>query len=199
MTPLTAPTTSPTRSPETATLASAQFCATALEQLLAEGSAPLWEQQRRRVAFEHWQTMALPGRHDENWMRTDLRLFKPNAWGPRPLPAADAPLPEGLLLFAIANQTITTDDFFADKPQPAIASDLAGRMLTLDGHVRHEELDVSLAQQEFYLVRPIGFYAIIRMSLSHIGCQWSIPGPIGLLPCTPPSTALAPRSMCLPA
>ena len=147
MTPLTAPTTSPTRSPETATLASAQFCATALEQLLAEGSAPLWEQQRRRVAFEHWQTMALPGRHDENWMRTDLRLFKPNAWGPRPLPAADAPLPEGLLLFAIANQTITTDDFFADKPQPAIASDLAGRMLTLDGHVRHEELDVSLAQQ----------------------------------------------------
>ena len=132
--------------------ASSLFDRESLEQLLfasksATGSLPTWVEERRRTAFERLQSLGMPGRQDENWMRTDLRLFKSQAWGPRPVTAVNALLPEGLLATAIPAGDTTAEPFFEETPQAVVAPTLAGRMLSLDGHVRQVSLDPTLAQQ----------------------------------------------------
>jgi Fe-S cluster assembly protein SufD len=112
-----------------------------LDELLAR-PAPPWLNDRRRAAFERMEAIGLPDRRAEHWMRTDLRLFKPAAWGP--LAAAGAgPLPQGLLADAI----LAGEDQ-ADAEGPVAASTgLAGRLVAVDGHVRLEELDPAVARQ----------------------------------------------------
>jgi Fe-S cluster assembly protein SufD len=124
------------------------FDRTALDELLAR-PAPSWVNDRRRAAFERLESLGLPGRQDENWMRTDLRLFKPKAWGPHPATAdaaqPDGPLPQGLLAGAIL---AGGDRGGADADVPAEPSTgLAGRLVAVDGRVRLEELDPALARQ----------------------------------------------------
>jgi Fe-S cluster assembly protein SufD len=102
----------------------ALFDRDALEQLIAAQSLPDWVAEARRAAFDRLAALGLPDRRDENWMRTDLRLFKPKAWGLRPT-ASGVP-PEGLLTSGTA---------------------LAGRIVSLDGHVVRADLDPSLAQR----------------------------------------------------
>ena len=88
----------------------------------------------------------LPDRRDENWMRTDLRLFKPKAWGLRPSPSADAPLPLGLLAeFLESGGSAGSADPLDDETVPRAGTRLAGRLLSLDGHVLVDELDPALA------------------------------------------------------
>jgi Fe-S cluster assembly protein SufD len=98
----------------------------ALEQMIAAGSLPSWVADRRRAAFDSFASLGLPDRRSENWMRTDLRLFKPKAWGLRPKPAAGGAAAEGLL---------------------SAGTSLMGRIVSLDGHVVREELDPSLAKR----------------------------------------------------
>ena len=124
---------------------SAAFDREALEALISD-TLPSWANDRRRAALDRLESLALPDRRDENWMRTDIRLFRPKAWGPRPRPAADATIPTGLLADFLAGGTANGETFF-DEPAAAAprSTQLAGRLLSLDGHVLLEELDPSLA------------------------------------------------------
>jgi Fe-S cluster assembly protein SufD len=120
------------------------FNAAALESLLATTTAPAWVTDLRRRAFERLTALGLPDRRDENWMRTDLRLFKPAAWGPGRAPVPGLAAPEGLLADAIlSGEPIDTADGGADR----VAGTLAGRFATLDGRVVRDELDPTLAAQ----------------------------------------------------
>ena len=101
----------------------------AFESLLAAQSLPAWAVEKRRAAFAAVERLPLPDRRSENWMRTDLRLFKPVAWGLRPA-GTEAPVAEGLL---------------ADAIRQAPEGGLAGRLTSLDGHVVREELDPAVA------------------------------------------------------
>ena len=128
--------TSATATPITA----AAFDRDALEHLISSHRLPAWVADRRRAAFEAFAGLGLPDRRSENWMRTDLRLFKPRAWGLRPKPATTA-VPEGLL-------TLSTEPGgqarFAGQSEPVPG---AGRILSLDGHVLRDELDPALAKR----------------------------------------------------
>jgi Fe-S cluster assembly protein SufD len=119
------------------------FDAAALDRLLSESAAPGWLADRRRAARGRLSARALPDRRDENWMRTDLRMFKPHAWSRRPAAAGGA-TPEGLLATAILSGELVDD---ADAAAARLAGTLAGRIAALDGHVLHEQLDPALAAQ----------------------------------------------------
>ncbi len=101
----------------------------AFENLLASQSLPEWAIPNRRAAFAAAEQLLIPDRRIENWMRTDLRLFKPAAWGLRPATAAAA-VSAGLL---------------ADAIMTSPEGGLAGRLVSLDGHVVAEELDPTVA------------------------------------------------------
>jgi len=114
----------------------AAFNREALEKLLSASAAPVSIHQRQRAAWDRFAALGMPQRSDENWMRTDLRLFKPQGFGLRPRPAADAAVPPGLLAESFAAGT-------AEGPSER----LAGRVLSLDGHILRDELDPDLARQ----------------------------------------------------
>jgi hypothetical protein len=114
--------------------AAAAFDRDALDQLIAADSLPGWVADKRRAAFDAFAGLALPDRRSENWMRTDLRLFKPKAWGLRPRAAATA-VPAGLLAEAITSGVVTEETFLDQPRQAAADTSLAGRLVSLDGHV----------------------------------------------------------------
>jgi Fe-S cluster assembly protein SufD len=131
-----------------------------LEALLATRPAPDWVAARRRAALAALEALGLPDRRSENWMRTDLRMFKPTAWALRSAPAADAAVPEGLLSAAIAAGE-TAESFADDASRPAATTPLAGRFAALDGHVLRDELDPALA------ARGVVFGAADRVLAEH--------------------------------
>jgi Fe-S cluster assembly protein SufD len=126
------------------------FDRTALDRLLSSRGAVGWVTDLRRAACDHLAGLALPDRRSENWMRTDLRLFKPQAWSLRETPpaheAAQA-VPPGLLAGFLAAGAASRETFFDESIAPAAATALSGRLLALDGHVVHEELDPAVAAQ----------------------------------------------------
>jgi Fe-S cluster assembly protein SufD len=143
----------------------AAFDAALLDRIIASSSLPSWASDVRRAAFDRFVAIGLPDRRDENWMRTDLRLFKPQAWGPSGVPASatasgGASAPEGLLAQAILSGDLAADSY-ADferalapgaqqvpvagaAPAPA-SGRLAGRLASVDGHIVRHEVDPSLA------------------------------------------------------
>ena len=135
MTSATAPTT---------TAAKATFDSASLEGLIAGSRLPAWASDLRRAALESALRLGIPDRRDENWMRTDLRLFRPGAWGPRPAPGAVA-MPAGLLGTAIASGEAMESGFDDVGPSDRESGRLAGRFHAIDGHVVHESLDPAVA------------------------------------------------------
>jgi len=118
------------------------FDAAALAALLGRSAAPGWTADLRRAALDRAASLALPDRRDENWMRTDLRLFRPSAHGPRSGPADAAAVPAGLLADAIlAGESV--DD--REEAGCRSAGALAGRLASVGGRVVREELDPALA------------------------------------------------------
>ncbi|MFM7138401.1 MAG: SufD family Fe-S cluster assembly protein, partial [Planctomycetota bacterium] len=132
----------------------ARFDRAGLDALVAEQAAAGWVADRRRGAFAAFESLALPDRKSENWMRTDLRMFKPAAWGLAAKPAARV-VPEGLLAAAIAAGEPAAEGFAEEglskrgqtpfAPQNGPVPGIAGRFASLDGHVVRDELAPSLA------------------------------------------------------
>jgi Fe-S cluster assembly protein SufD len=123
----------------------ARFDRAGFDALLAEQAEAGWVADRRREAFAALEGLALPDRRSEHWMRTDMRLFKPAAWGLTSRPAA-AEVPEGLLAEAITSGEAVAECFPEQTCAPAAPkAALAGRFTSLDGHVLRAELDPSLA------------------------------------------------------
>ena len=122
------------------------FNAAAVNRVLADSLLPDWEVERRRRLAGVLADLSLPGRRDENWMRTDLRAFKPAAWS---LPADLSPaavLPDGLLTAAIDAAGAGTEAF-DETVDNGRCSELAGQIVSLDGFVQTERLDEKLRQQ----------------------------------------------------
>ena len=63
------------------------FTAAAFDAFIAERKEPVWLKQLRRAAWKRFEEMPLPSRREEEWMRTDIRLFK---WDNYTLPQAVA-------------------------------------------------------------------------------------------------------------
>ncbi len=115
-----------------------------LESLIAEQGLPDWVAEKRRAAFDAVESIGLPDRRSENWMRTDLRMFKPKAWGLRPRPAHGDAV-EGLLASAITSGEAAAECFPEQSCQAPSETTLAGRLVSCDGHIIREELDPALA------------------------------------------------------
>jgi len=141
------------------------FDSSALDRLLAGSREPAWAADLRRRALGRLETLGLPDRRDENWMRTDLRLFKPQAWKPAASLAAGGhaagPAPEGLLAEAMLSGDLIDEAGGATARQaenilpagsrgilPAGSRGiLGGRFSSLDGQVVRDELSPALAAQ----------------------------------------------------
>src|SRR4029077_17522129 len=75
--------------------------AEAFEAFLATRQEPDWLTANRRAAWQVFQDLPLPSRADEEWMRTDIRLFRLDKFQlPAPIPAGHsipAEMPDSLL------------------------------------------------------------------------------------------------------
>jgi Fe-S cluster assembly protein SufD len=98
----------------------------AFEQLLGALDLPDWLADLRREAWIAFSQLPLPSREQEEWMRTDIRLFRLDRFA---IPFASAAEPGCV--------------------EPLLTKDvpLAGRMETVDGHVVRLELDPACSQQ----------------------------------------------------
>jgi Fe-S cluster assembly protein SufD len=124
----------------TTTAPSTTFDRDALDLLLQDHPLPEWAAQQRRTCLDRLETLTLPDRRQEHWMRTDLRMFKPQAWGLRAAPTS-AP-PEGMLAPAFP-QTAADGDSVSVLGRP----DYAGRFAAVNGHVIRNEIDPALSKQ----------------------------------------------------
>ena len=120
-----------------------------LDAIIAEQAAAGWVADRRREAFAALESLGLPDRRSENWMRTDLRMFKPAAGSLAAKPAeqglAAEAVPEGLLAAAITAGEPAGDWSSDEVRRPPVAAALGGRFASLDGHVVRDELSPALA------------------------------------------------------
>jgi Fe-S cluster assembly protein SufD len=100
-------TTTATNEPELAP----GFTQEAFDAFLRARNEPSWLTELRREAWGAFQELSLPDMRQEEWRRTDLRLFRLERFG-LPAPAAEGtPLPEGLLSAGVdlAGQAVTLD------------------------------------------------------------------------------------------
>jgi Fe-S cluster assembly protein SufD len=160
--------------PATASSAPPSFDAATLDRLIGGSTLPGWATDLRRAAAERLAALALPDRRDENWMRTDIRMFKPRGWDSRPAPAGPAPV--GLLAEAMASGETSAG---ADDSPSVAPTRLGGSFVAVDGHVVRDELDAALA------ARGVLFGAAERLLAGHeasfrphwfsvidSGCDW---------------------------
>ena len=58
-----------------ATVAASGFTAANFEAFLQSRNEPDWLIEQRRAAWKQFESLPMPNRGDEEWMRTDLRMF----------------------------------------------------------------------------------------------------------------------------
>jgi Fe-S cluster assembly protein SufD len=111
-----------------AVAAASGFTAAAFDAFIAERKEPVWLKQLRRAAWRTFEELPLPSRREEEWMRTDIRLFKLDKFAP---PAgADSALTVG-------------------APEALLAKgvDLGGSMTVVNGRTVAAKLNDDLARQ----------------------------------------------------
>jgi Fe-S cluster assembly protein SufD len=105
------------------------FTQTAFESFLSTRDEPSWLTDLRRTAWQRFQELPMPSVRDEEWMRTDIRLFK--------LDRFSLPEPDGHAASLI------------DVPHALLAAgvELAGRAVSMNSHGVTAELDPVLASK----------------------------------------------------
>ena len=95
------------------TIAPTGFTEQTFEAFLAAREEPAWLVELRREAWRAFCELPMPSRRDEEWMRTDIRIFKLDRFS---LPGESVPAVE--------------------PPRALLAEgvDLGGRVVTIDGH-----------------------------------------------------------------
>src|SRR5262245_14678920 len=88
----------------------------AFENFLSTRDEPAWLTESRRTAWQRFQELPMPSVRDEEWMRTDIRLFKLDRFG---LPELDGQAASLL-----------------DVPHALLAAgvDLGGRAVSMNSH-----------------------------------------------------------------
>ena len=112
------------------TVAASGFTIEAFEAFLAARHEPSWLVERRRAAWKLFEKLPMPSRADEEWMRTDIRLFRLDRFG-FPAETSPATFPDALLKQGV---------------------DLAGYTVALDSSLAATEIDPSLAKSFFGLL-----------------------------------------------
>ncbi len=108
-------------------IATTGFNTESFEAFLAARDEPPWLTGRRREAWKLFEKLPMPSRGDEEWMRTDIRLFRLDRFGfPRETRTVAAPSPEALLKQGV---------------------DLAGYTVASDSRLSTTDLDPSLAKK----------------------------------------------------
>jgi Fe-S cluster assembly protein SufD len=79
------------------TITPTTFTQQAFDAFLASRQEPDWVRDLRLQAWKKFQDLPLPGRQEEEWMRTDIRLFRLDRFGYAPEAVVPERLPEGLL------------------------------------------------------------------------------------------------------
>lgn len=81
----------------TQTIVPSGFTQAAFDAFLAARREPAWLTAQRRELWEAFQSMPLPGRDEEEWRRTDIRLLRLDKFGLPGETAGGAQLPAGVL------------------------------------------------------------------------------------------------------
>ncbi|MBP88920.1 MAG: Fe-S cluster assembly protein SufD [Planctomycetaceae bacterium] len=102
------------------------FTQEAFESLLESRHEPAWMKDLRRIAWKTFNELNWPARNDEEWIRTDMRLFKLDRFVLAAEPKIGAACSRGLLGAHI---------------------DLAGQTLAVDGHRVSARLDKKWADK----------------------------------------------------
>jgi len=95
-----------------ATIAPIGFAAANFDSFLQSRSEPGWLLDMRRSAWKEFESLPMPNRTDEEWMRTDLRLFHLDRFHiPTGVAEPAAPIPDALLTQGIelAGSTVAFD------------------------------------------------------------------------------------------
>lgn len=83
------------------TAAAAGFTPEAFEAFLAGRQEPSWVTELRQQAWQTFEQLDLPSRREEEWMRTDIRLFRLDRFGLPSEQAAEAAPPQPLLTHGV--------------------------------------------------------------------------------------------------
>ena len=79
------------------------FTQDSFDAFLAARDEPTWLTDARRAAWQHFQQSKWPARNHEEWMRTDIRLFKLDRYSPPQLSGEwSSHVPGGLLCLGVA-------------------------------------------------------------------------------------------------
>jgi Fe-S cluster assembly protein SufD len=106
-------------------IASAAFSPAAFEAHLASQNEPAWLRERRQASHTVFEEMPMPGIGDEEWMRTDIRLFHLDRY----CPSAESP-----------SEPIA-------EPLLSRGVELGGDMVRADGHLLTSSLAKKWASQ----------------------------------------------------
>ena len=87
------------------------FTQEAFEWLLESRNEPAWMKALRTAAWKTFNEMPWPARNDEEWIRTDIRLFKLDRFALAAEPKIGAACSRGLLgaRIELAGQTLAVD------------------------------------------------------------------------------------------
>jgi len=107
------------------------FDSAAFEAFVAERREPAWLVELRRAAFAKFQELPAPSRREEEWMRTDIRLFRLEKFAP-PAFASEGPAPVGTTV-----------------PAPILSAgvELGGTMTVVNGRAVDAGCDADLASR----------------------------------------------------
>ncbi|HUY87604.1 MAG TPA: Fe-S cluster assembly protein SufD [Pirellulales bacterium] len=110
----------------TETVATSGFTRDAFDAFLSSRQEPIWLSETRTAAWEAFEKMELPSRRDEEWMRTDIRLFRLDRFG----------MPVDLVPGLVLPPALLTESV-----------DLAGRTVSLNSRPVEDDVDPDLAKQ----------------------------------------------------
>ncbi|WP_428304019.1 Fe-S cluster assembly protein SufD [Lacipirellula sp.] len=93
------------------TLLAAGFAQEAFDSFLASRNEPGWLLDLRRAAWARFCELGMPARNDEEWVRTDIRLFKLDRFGFPAVPPIGSDMPRALLAEGVelGGSAVTSD------------------------------------------------------------------------------------------
>ncbi|MCA9264215.1 MAG: Fe-S cluster assembly protein SufD [Planctomycetales bacterium] len=136
------------------TLSPTEFTSASLARFIESRQEPAWVTERRQAAWDAFESLGWPQRNEEEWIRTDIRLFKLDAFQPPvSTPSLDEVSFSGTLAqgVALAGNTVARDGI-------SVAATLTSRWTeqgvvfgSLD-HLVHSHGDLI---QKYMLVRAV--------------------------------------------
>src|SRR6187549_3907454 len=131
-------------------VASTGFSQEAFDAFLAARDEPDWLLDMRRKAWQRFQALPMPSVRDEEWMRTDIRLFKLDRFN---LPEIDGHR--------------AASEFAHPHALLAAGVELSGRAVSMNSHGVMAELDPNSRRKACCLAILRSWCAIIVNSCGH--------------------------------